>query len=181
MEELADKYNTAYTTRSFRTTYGPEVKVSGSYGWRINKKEETAQLLEILKSGESQVREPVYFQKAASYEGNDYGNTYAEVNLTAQHMFFYKDGQMVLESDFVSGNQRRNFTTPPGIFGLTYKAMPARWISGCPLTAELDSMTPPGEAASAELSIRPTGLMGALICLMPRQKSFTIWYIPMYR
>ncbi|MCI8831737.1 MAG: L,D-transpeptidase family protein [Lachnospiraceae bacterium] len=121
VEELADKYNTAYTTRSFRTTYGPEVKVSGSYGWRINKKEETAQLLEILKSGESQVREPVYFQKAASYEGNDYGNTYAEVNLTAQHMFFYKDGQMVLESDFVSGNQRRNFTTPPGIFGLTYK------------------------------------------------------------
>lgn len=77
--------------------------------------------MEILESGESQVREPVYFQKAASYDGSDYGNTYAEVNLTAQHMFFYKDGQMVLESDFVSGNQRRNFTTPPGIFGLTYK------------------------------------------------------------
>lgn len=121
VDELADQYNTAYTTRTFQTSYGPEVKVSGSYGWRINKKEETARLLEILESGESQVREPVYFQKAASYDGSDYGNTYAEVNLTAQHMFFYKDGQMVLESDFVSGNQRRNFTTPPGIFGLTYK------------------------------------------------------------
>ncbi len=121
VEELAERYNTAYTTRSFQTSYGPEVKVSGSYGWRINKKEEAARLLEILKSGESQVREPVYLQKGASYEGNDYGNTYAEVNLTAQHMFFYKDGQMVLESDVVSGNQRRNFTTPPGIFGLTYK------------------------------------------------------------
>lgn len=43
------------------------------------------------------------------------------MNLTAQHLFFYKDGELILESDFVSGNTSRGYTTPPGIFGLTYK------------------------------------------------------------
>ena len=66
-------------------------------------------------------REPVYLQTAASREGNDYGTTYAEVNLTAQHLFFYKDGKKILESDFVSGNQSKGYTTPPGLFSLTYK------------------------------------------------------------
>ena len=66
-------------------------------------------------------REPVYLQTAASHDGPDYGSTYAEVNLTAQHLIFYKDGQKVLESDFVSGNVSRGHTTPPGIFSITYK------------------------------------------------------------
>lgn len=34
---------------------------------------------------------------------------------------FYKDGEKVLESDFVSGNVSRGHTTPPGIFSITYK------------------------------------------------------------
>ncbi len=121
VSELAAKYNTAYKTRSFQTSYGKTVSVSGSYGWRINQEAETEELYQLLEAGTSQSREPVYSQKAASHDGNDYGNTYAEVNLTAQHMFFYKDGQKVLESDFVSGNVKKNYTTPPGIFGLTYK------------------------------------------------------------
>ena len=121
VSNLANKYNTAYRTRSFKTSYGPTVNVSGSYGWRLNQEAETEELIKLLDEGTSQSREPVYLQKAASHDGNDYGNTYVEVNLTAQHMFFYKDGEKVLESDFVSGNVKKNYTTPPGIFGLTYK------------------------------------------------------------
>lgn len=119
--ELAKTYDTAYRKRSFATSYGQTVEVSGFYGWRINQKEETAGLLEALNSGQDSVREPVYSQKAASHDGNDYGTTYAEVNLTAQHLFFYKDGEKILESDFISGNVAKRHTTPPGIFALTYK------------------------------------------------------------
>lgn len=121
VSDLASRYNTSGTSRYFQTSYGPTVKVSGPYGWKINEKEETDQLIKILEAGESQTREPVYAAKGASYSGADYGNTYAEVNLTAQHLFFYQDGKKVLESDFVSGNVRKNHTTPPGIFGLSYK------------------------------------------------------------
>ncbi len=118
---LAETYNTAYTKRKFMTSYGREVEVSGVYGWRIDQTAETAALVEIILAGESQTREPEYSQTAASHDGNDYGDTYAEVNLTAQHMFFYKDGVKILESDFVSGDASKNYTTPAGLFSLTYK------------------------------------------------------------
>lgn len=121
VKSLGTRYNTAYTKRSFATSYGQSVEVSGFYGWRINQSQETKELLGILEAGENVTREPVYLQTAASHDGPDYGGTYAEVNLTAQHLIFYKDGEKVLESDFVSGNVSRGHTTPPGIFSITYK------------------------------------------------------------
>jgi hypothetical protein len=121
VKSLGTRYNTAYTKRSFATSYGQSVEVSGFYGWRINQSQETKELLGILETGENVTREPVYLQTAASHDGPDYGGTYAEVNLTAQHLIFYKDGEKVLESDFVSGNVSRGHTTPPGIFSITYK------------------------------------------------------------
>ncbi len=121
VSELAAAHNTAYKTRAFKTSYGPTVNVSGSYGWRINQKEETVQLKAVLEAGESVTREPVYAQTAAAHGAADYGNTYAEVNLTAQHLLFYKDGAKILESDFVSGNVSKGHTTPAGLYSLTYK------------------------------------------------------------
>ena len=119
---LAQTYNTAYKPKTLKTSYGQTVTISKSvYGWKINQSEETAALKQILLSCESQEREPVYSQTAASHDGNDYGNTYAEINLTAQHMFFYKEGKLVVESDFVSGNESRGWSTPAGVYPLTYK------------------------------------------------------------
>jgi hypothetical protein len=63
----------------------------------------------------------VYSQTAASHTGNDYGDTYVEINLSAQHLFFYVDGELLIESDFVSGNASKGWSTPGGIFPLTYK------------------------------------------------------------
>ncbi len=119
---LAQTYNTAYKPKSLKTSYGQTVTISKSvYGWKINQKEETEALKQILLSCESQEREPVYSQTAASHDGNDYGNTYVEINLTAQHLFFYKEGKLVIESDFVSGNESRGWSTPAGAYPLTYK------------------------------------------------------------
>ena len=122
VQTLATKYNTAYRAKSLKTSYGPTVTISrGNYGWRINQGEEKTALMAMIQAGESGEREPVYSQKGASHGENDYGDTYVEINLTAQHLFFYKDGKMLVESDFVSGNSSRGWTTPPGAFPLTYK------------------------------------------------------------
>ena len=43
------------------------------------------------------------------------------INLTAQHLFFYKDGQLVMESDFVSGNSARGYDTPESTYSISYK------------------------------------------------------------
>src|SRR5699024_3420396 len=35
--------------------------------------------------------------------------------------YFYKEEKLLVESDFVSGNVARGYTTPPGAYPLTYK------------------------------------------------------------
>lgn len=119
---LAENYNTSGKAKSFRTSYGTTISVSGGdYGWRIDKTAETEALTESIKAGDKISKEPAYAKTASSHGENDYGNTYAEVNLTAQHMFFYKDGALILESDFVSGNEAKGWNTPTGVYGLYYK------------------------------------------------------------
>ena len=120
--ELAKNYDTAYQPKTLKTAYGDTVTITGgNYGWRINRKAEAAALSEIIRSGKSQEREPVYSQTAASRGEKDYGNTYVEINLTAQHLYYYIDGELLVESDFVSGNESRGMGTPAGAFPLTYK------------------------------------------------------------
>lgn len=119
---LARQYNTAYCTKKLKTSYGPTVTITrGHYGWMIDQKAEVAALMECIKSGESQTREPVYSQTANSHDGPDYGDTYVEMNLTAQHLYFYKNGKLLVETDFVSGDEARGWSTPAGAFPLTYK------------------------------------------------------------
>ncbi len=122
IKELAKKYNTAYSSKTLKTSYGETVTIkNGYYGWMLDKETEVDKLMEIIGRGESTDREPVYLMEAASHGDPDYGDTYVEINLTAQHLFFYKDGELVIESDFVSGNPSRGNATPDGAYSLTYK------------------------------------------------------------
>ena len=122
VEYLRKTYNTIFTKRTFQTSYDIDVTIDkGDYGWWLNAVQETVELTEMIKNGESGERTPVYYQTAAAYGTADYGDTYVEINLTAQHLLLYVEGEMVLESDFVSGNAARGFDTPAGIYGITYK------------------------------------------------------------
>lgn len=119
---LADNYNTVGKAKSFKTSYGTTITVSGGdYGWKIDKGAETENLIENIKAGDKISKEPTYAKTANSHDENDYGNTYAEVNLTAQHMYYYENGTLIMESDFVSGNEAKGWNTPTGVYGLYYK------------------------------------------------------------
>lgn len=122
VKELSKKYNTAYSPKTLETSYGETVTIkNGYYGWLIDKEAEVDALMKILREGKSTTREPVYTMEAASHDGPDYGDTYVEINLTAQHLFYYKNGELVIESDFVSGNPFRGNDTPGGAYSITYK------------------------------------------------------------
>ncbi len=121
IKNLASKYDTYGKTRSFTTTYGPTVQLSNNkYGWKIDQEKETAQLLEDIKNGTVTSREPAYSHRGKNRGSKDYGDTYVEINLTAQHLYMYKNGTMILESDFISGNVETKHATPPGAFSVTY-------------------------------------------------------------
>lgn len=122
VNSLRKKHDTVFHKRKFMTSYGQEVTIDlGDYGWWMDVGQETQELIGLLERGEGGERVPVYRQTAASYESPDYGDSYVEINLTAQHLFLYQNGECVLESDFVSGNPSRGNATPPGIYGITYK------------------------------------------------------------
>ena len=129
VDNLGSKYDTIFRSRKFVTTSGKEITLNeGDYGWWMNRAAETEELIKLVKKGKQENRKPVYFQEAEQYGANDYGNTYIEINLTAQHLYVYKDGSKVLESDFVSGKNTPDRRTPSGVYGITYKERDATLV-----------------------------------------------------
>ena len=121
IDEMEAKYNTFGKTKSLATSYGTTINVGNChYGWQIDPELEAEAIVNDIKGGEKVTRDFNYKYTAASHSGNDYGNSYVEINLTAQHLFLYKDGNIVIESDFVSGNVSNGNATPTGVFGVTY-------------------------------------------------------------
>ena len=112
--------------REFQTTSGRTVSVYGSaYGWQIDQVSEVAQLTQEIQSGTQTTREPVYSMTANAHGYNDIGNTYIEVDLSEQHMYFYQNGEDIFESDIVSGDMRySDRQTPAGIYTIYYKKSP---------------------------------------------------------
>lgn len=117
---LAEKYNTIEKTREFTTANGNVVAVNpGTYGWEIDQETEYAALTANIQNAETVTREPAYFSAAATHEAMDMGNTYAEVDLSAQHMWLFQGGQVVLDSDVVTGNPNIwNRETPSGVYSI---------------------------------------------------------------
>lgn len=119
VRSLADTYNTCYSPKMLKTSYGTEVTISDShYGWKIDEEVEKKQIMKEIKAGKPVTRELNYAMTANSHGKHDYGDSYVEINLTAQHLFLYKDGNLVLDTDFVSGNVARNNASPTGAYGI---------------------------------------------------------------
>ncbi len=122
----AKAHDTYGKKRKFTTTGGEVLTLpSGAYGWKTDRKKETEALVALIQSGAKENREPIYAAKGYCKGADDIGSSYVEINLTAQHLYLYKDGEIVLESDFVSGNMSKGYVTPAGVFGLTYKTKDA--------------------------------------------------------
>lgn len=122
VKELAKKYDTLYGTRSFKTSVGTTVTVAGGdYGWRINQEAEEKELIDLLSSGEQEVtRKPVYELEARCRETDDVGNTYVEINLSRQYLWFYKEGKLITEGSIVSGTSSNGHATPEGTYRVNY-------------------------------------------------------------
>lgn len=129
VQQMASTYNTYGDVREFQTSNGDKVKIGGGdYGWVIDKEKEKAQIYEDLEKGGSISRDPIYSQTAKKHGANDIGSTYVEIDYTNQHLWFYKKGELVAETDIVSGNLNRNNGSPDGVYKIVYKQRNATLI-----------------------------------------------------
>lgn len=120
--ELSAKYNTVGIARNFKSSTGKMVEVKGGYyGWKINYVAETRMLLENIKLGAILEKEPIYTQKGLNRDEDDIGDTYVEINLTSQHLWFYKDGKLIAQGDVVTGDPGKGYSTKLGTYMLNYK------------------------------------------------------------
>lgn len=140
ISDMAQKYNTRHHTRTFTTSSGTQITFDGSdneYGYTIDEDAELTQMKADIESGKEVTREPCYVTQ------NSYGNpyylkrngtddlagTYVEVDITKQHLWFYKDGQLIVESDVVTGLPTEDRATKTGVFPLAYKESPSNLSS----------------------------------------------------
>jgi Uncharacterized protein conserved in bacteria len=111
LDNLSSNYAQKGKITDFTTTSGKTINISGGdYDWMINTTKEIENICEAIAAGKTITKEPVYVQTA-----------YVEIDLTKQHLWFYKNGSLIVQGDIVSGNMDSTHATPAGVFSLKYK------------------------------------------------------------
>lgn len=126
--ELASKYDTVNKERTFRTIDGNDITIPASrneYGYQIDQDGEKKQILTDIENNTAVQREPVYSTEGAGRNGmDDIDGNYIEVSLDKQHLWLYKNGNLVTETDIVSGLPTEERATYTGAWSIAYKASP---------------------------------------------------------
>lgn len=129
--QIAARTDTLGKKREFETTGVGIVTIDGGvYGWQINVDETKEKLKEMILAGESAEIEPIYLRRGLTRtEDDDIGDTYIEIDLTRQHLWFYKDGELVTETDIVTGNVARGQETEEGAY-IVWSRETDRYLKG---------------------------------------------------
>lgn len=110
----------------YQSQLGKSIKVSGGYdgnnhSWVIDTATESTDLINYIKNGQTINKSPAYSQtNSASYFSN-VGDTFIEIDMTKQHLWYYKNGYLLVDGPIVTGNVSLGHTTPSGIYKLYYK------------------------------------------------------------
>jgi hypothetical protein len=136
-ENIADKYDTLVTgyVRTFQATMDGTIQlpigVDGIYGWKTNVDATVEKLIGRIKNGESATVEPVYKVEGFRMNSNSgvvyTGDTYIEVDICNQKLWYYENGELFLESDVVTGlasDEER--ATPPGAYMVWSRESPRK-------------------------------------------------------
>lgn len=129
--QIGDKYDTNGEQITITSPAGRTVAVPGTEkntGWVTDEATETSKLIETIKNGEQDHREFAMKQRASNKTGADiWGTTYIEVDLTTQHLWYIKDGQVQQDFGVISG--KSGYDTPTGVTKVYKKVTDTTLIS----------------------------------------------------
>lgn len=110
---IGDEYDTAGKPRTITTPTGKvaEVRGGGAYGWITDEASEFEAVKSSMDAGETVHREFATKQRAALPKGqNEWGNTYIEIDLSDQHLWYIRNGETILSYGVITG--KRGYETP---------------------------------------------------------------------
>ncbi len=116
-------------TQLFDSTLDGTVEVElGDYsvfsGYMIDLAAELEQVKSDIAENRFITRAPIYSSEGNGEQNHGIGNTYVEINLTRQYLWYYADGTCAFEANIVSGTMTTWRYTPEGIYQLAVKASP---------------------------------------------------------
>lgn len=125
VEGVAKETDTFGQPKKFVTVTGVELTLQRkSYGWRTDREKTVSAVKEAIEDGTERI-EAVYEYRGYASGQDDVGDSYVEADLTGQHLYLHMNGEIIFDTDFVSGNIATKNATPEGIFGITYKTTDA--------------------------------------------------------
>ena len=131
-DTLGSKYNTANRSGVITTPTGKQANVAlAGYGRQVGSQEDCDQLISEIKEGRTVTRSPIISREATPEGQYAWGNTYVEVDITEQHMWYVVNGQVAFETDVVTGKKGKN-DTPTGTYTILEK-MRNKVLRGRPL------------------------------------------------
>jgi hypothetical protein len=124
--ELAE-YDTVGKGFDFITTNGEAIKVTGgTWGNIFSSDLESDYIVEMLSLFSAEVdREPIYRQEYAK----EIAGRYVEISLSQQHLWFYDNGELVMETDIVTGTNNTSRETPTGVYYIS-EMIPGKYLRG---------------------------------------------------
>lgn len=135
ISEINQKQATLGKQINFKTNSGNTVQVSGgTYGWALDTSSATKHLENAWLENKSTLEaKPDIYGKGYLTYGLGYnnltndgiGSTYAEVSISAQRVWLYKNGQQVATSNIVTGKHSTGEDTPKGVWYIMYKQSPS--------------------------------------------------------
>ena len=89
----------------------------------------------------SEVHIPKYLEQGYVRGKNDIGDTYIEIDMTNQKLYGYKAGELIVETDIVTGNMRKGWDTPVGV-NHVYSKQKNRILRGATYASHVDYWMP---------------------------------------
>lgn len=121
VQSLAVKYDTWNQTQKFKTIDGKILTLSHTendtyLGWKLDVDQTANQLCSDLLSKKTSGT-ALWLGKGMVHEKQDIGDTYVELSIAKQHLWYVKDGEVVLDTDVITGlDSDAKRRTPTGMF-----------------------------------------------------------------
>ena len=128
---LAEETDTYGKQRKFDATgIGQVIVGPGVYGFKLDKDATVDQIYELVNARQSGNIEPIYsnvgFERTA--DGTDIGDTYVELDISRQKLWYYKDGELIIESDVVTGLPTDEWASNVGVGSVLHKVADTKLV-----------------------------------------------------
>lgn len=128
MADWRETYDTYNNSFEFTTVKGETIKTwyEGDYGFELDEEDTAKDLIANIKAGDTGNHDPKWFHEGNSMDNMGLGDTYVEISIEDQHLWVHKDGEIVVDTDVVTGNpnpdsEGRNRETYKGCYSIKGK------------------------------------------------------------